>query len=1077
MTKTLLIVAIMSFPMFSEAQVDIHLSGSETTFGHVFKAIRRQNLGVGYEKGLINVNWPVQPLEGYVPLKILLKRMLQPKGLRYKILDSTIWITKGPWSTESNDYPVRIYVTGIDGEILSGATVCQRDTLHCNQTNAAGILAIRVQQLPVLITVSHTGYHKRAILVRDSGTTGVILEPLDSWLEQADVNGADPSGRWNRTSDMAVVPDVPKHAPAASTLTSFLVGRIPGYLSTLTSGIPGAVAGISIRGKTSIVNGNDPLIVIDDVPFPAGNQSISNIPTGNAAGSLSPLTFLTVNDIEKISVLKDADATAIYGGRGANGVILITTRRWAPEKPRFNIDFGMGGSGLTRRPVLMNTKEYLSMRTDAFKNDGLTPNTKNFPEQMLWDSARSVDYGKWAIGGRGRVVHGNISMMGGKDLLHYFAGANCLEETNVFPTHPVHRLFTVNGSTDFRTKSRRWEGEVSVLYGNDHNRQFISDLTQAQFLAPNVPVLMDQQNRPVFQPAGVAVTNPWYFIGNTYQAVSDHLLLSGNLRWHPFTSLTLRMSGGCSQLHSREVSQMPIWNQNPLFAPTGSSYRAGTKYREWIVEPQAEYNVSWRKWTVALLGGGSWQWIYNGVSTLSARGLSSDSLLSQPQLATDLTLQNASGGYLYKGYFARANFRWNNNFFLNLTERKDGCNRWGPTQYSNFGAIGAAWNIFESDYLKRAMPIISLARLRASYGVTGNDLIGGDSRSPEAWAPTSAASYQNIWGIGGLGMISTQTAWERVRKMELTLDLGMMRDRCRFTVSWYRHRSVNQLLPDSLPVPGSPVRLISRRVIVQNEGLEGTIETSIVRETNYGWSMTANITLPASKLVSFPSIDVTPFSTDLMIGRSLDAMRAYRYLGVNRQQGVYQFEDLNGDGRIDQHDRFFAGQLDVTCYGGWSNSFYWKQWKLETLIEGRRQMGATYQAAIFAANPPGSTLSGYYSNQPATLVNRWRKVGDADFYQMVSTKGNTEAGRALSRYLASTGILTDASFIRLKTVTLSYQMPDKWLKKMRLQGMEISLQALNLFTLTSYQDGDPEIQRAVTLPPMRSVIAGLHVRF
>jgi TonB-linked SusC/RagA family outer membrane protein len=1068
----------VSQPCCGIGQLKVDLPGGIMKFGDIINCIRHQTpFGVGNDKYAINNNWRIRMKKGPIRLDSLFKIIFTDHGL---VIDSTptnIYIKKKPKLRLEIAWKVKLMVTGIDGELLTDVSVVTSSGQPSYWvTNESGLLVLDSKKMPMDITLSHTGYLPKTLHLRDSGTTQVNLLLEDKTLDDAVVFGYRVGNHRNATGNNLLVKKDAKHQQANTTLPSFLTGQVPGVLPTQTSGVPGSVYAINIRGRSSVINGNDPLFIINGVPFPAGNQSSSYITTGNAGGSLSPLSFVTMHDIESVEVLKDADATAIYGSRGANGVILIRTRQSGSGPGHVSINIANGLSWVTRRPRLMQTDQYLAMREEALKNDGLVAQQRNFPEQ-LWDRSRSADYGKFAIGGQGRIIDANVSYSGTTGRVNYFFGGNGMQETNVFPTHPAHRLLTANGSLGYRSSNSVLEAEVSGLWGNDNNRQFVTDLTQVQFLAPNVPALTDASSRPLWQTGGVSITNPWYFIGNAYKAVSSNLLVSGNLKWRPIPSLQLRLNGGYGKVSTNEDAQMPIWNQDPGHNPTGSSYWATTTYRGYIFEPQLEYTVRRSDWLLTLLGGSSWQGTRNAVSTVSANGFTADSLLQEQQMAGIVERSGDLSDYLYKALFTCVNFNWKDRYILNVTGRRDGTNRFaGAKAYGNFGAVGAAWVFSGHAAVKKLIPFISLGKLRGSYGVTGNDQIGGGNRYLESWAPTSVFNFQNVPGAYSTGPVDPSVSWEKVRKMEVSLEMGI-KNRHMFTVTWYRHRSDHQLLPDSFPLTGSPIQLRNRPVVIENRGWEFNLTSKIIDHPSFGWTMAANLSLPVSKLVAFEGLAASPFGRDLVVGRSLGELRGYRYMGVSPLTGVYQFEDRNGDGKINDADRTVVGNLDVTCYGGWENTFRWKRWGLETLVEGRKQMGASYEAAIFAANPPGSILSGFYSNQPAALNNRWRKPGDVAPYQMVTTRGSSQAGRAMTTYLSSNGILADASFIRVKSLIFSYQWPAEALKKMHLQGITMSLQAQNLFTLTPYQDGDPEIQRAITLPPMRSVMANLQVRF
>jgi hypothetical protein len=570
-----------------------------------------------------------------------------------------------------------------------------------------------------------------------------------------------------------------------------------------------------------------------------------------------------------------------------------------------------------------------------------------------------------------------------------------------------------------------------------------------------------------------------YFIGNTYEAASTHLLLSGNVRWQPLHfPLQLRMTAGISKTGTDELSVIPIRNQDPSLNPTGSAYEAHSAYRSWIAEPQATYVFRRKSWVFDILAAYSWQGVRNVITSSTALGFASDSLLRQPSYAASTFPDSPQlADYQYRSLLGRVNINWRNTYILNVTGRKDASTRFeGAHQTGYFGAAGMAWVFSEAPWSRRWARVLSYGKLRGSYGVTGNDLVSGNNHYLDSWSPASAIIAQNASSGYSTGPLRPDASWEVMRKLEVALELGWLDNRYTFAVDWYRHRSDHQLLPDTLPLPGTPIHLSNQPVVIQNSGWEFSASAKPLHDSRLEWTVLANVSLPVSRLVRFDGVAGSPFR-DLQVGRSLNALKAYRYMGVDPSSGIYRFADINKDDTIDGRDRVYGGNLDVTCFGGVENILRWRRWRLQALVDGRIQQGIRYEASIFAVNDPGTNLYGYYSNQPVSVTNRWRQPGDRALFQQVSAGTTSPAADALQLWLGSNAVLTNASFLRLRTVSLSYEWPADALKKIHLQGIKLSLQAQNLLTLTPYRGVDPEVQSAVILPPLRTVMAGIQVKF
>lgn len=1073
-TLLFLFLLVIGRPVKSQTDTLISLSGGRMTNEEISHYIAQQTgLGLQFDSRR-DAKRSIYVPKGMVPLRRLLKYCLRPLNLIYRIDGKTIWTSPRPPREKDAPEPIidfRLKVVG-DGERLAEATV-EMDGANY-YTGADGTLVILAYHVPVALYITHVGYQAETLIVNESKEFIVNMRRQDTYLDELIVRGYFSESR--RTSTGSVVDigtqTLDRHISGGN-LPSFWAGRAAGLQSIQTSGVIGASHKIWLRGRMSILNGRDLLYVIDGIPYGPGNQSLGNNPAGNSAGSLDPLSLVPFEDIENIKVLKDADATAIYGSRGANGVMLITTRRGSSGRCQVTAHVGSGYSQVTTRPALLDMHGYSAMRRDALRNDNLPVDGTYAPELALWDTARHTDWGKWAIGGLGYRTNAHISAAGGTNSNGYYAGLTTLRETNVFVTHPVHLVLALNGRYSYY--SERFNMEITGLVTRDKNQQLTEDVTRTQFLAPNTPGPWGKDGEPIFQSAGYHFTSPVYYTGKSYDAVSWNMLMGGSASYKLSKSLIVRLNTGLNDVLTGEYSANPSWIHDPATNPRGSSYSASTKYRSWIGEPQIEYTWKKRRWTFSALAGGTWQELHTSVGTITGNGFSNDASPGRPESADTVSRQDTGTSYRYTSLFGRWNVSWKKKYILNFTDRWDGSSRFTESQrYGNFWAAGLAWVFSEEAFCRKYLPFVNFGKLRASYGVTGNDQIGGGPRYLETWAPGAAITFQNTPGTVSPGKLNPSISWERVKKMEVAMDGGFANNRWLLTAVWYRYRSDHQLLPDKLPFSGNFLHLINVPAVLECSGWEFSVMSRNIDGGYFGWTTTLNVSIPRSRLLTLGGYTAGNFSKELVPGKPLSTLRAYHYVGIDPQTGLYQVEDRNNDGKYNSADRIVAGSPDVTCFGGIENIVRWKQWELAVQIEGRVQKGIRYQLAILNGNAPGSLQSGVYSNQLAGIASRWRKSGDNGVYQILSS-GN-EALDAISRYASSDGILTDASFARIKTLTLSYEWRVRR-HKMNIAGMKMTLQAQNLFTLTPYRDGDPEIQSAVTMPPLRTIVAGLQVKF
>ncbi len=960
------------------------------------------------------------------------------------------------------------------GAMLPSATV-QDTTIHkFYYTGQDGTTTIISDNKKVTLKVTYIGMDPTTITLTNNTPVTIRLSPADKSLDEVITTGYGTGTKRNNTGDRSTVNRQQLIPLSNEDVQTTLEGRIPGLLVTPTSGIYGSSNNLTIRGQSSIYNNDDPLYVIDKVIFAPGNQSMLNLPANNASGSLSPFSLISPSDIEKFDVLKDADATAIYGSRGANGVVLITTRRDTATTTRFGLRFSTGVSYAPRSLHLMNTSQYLAMRRQAFQNDQLTMTPDNAPDFLVWDTTRYTDWSKWMIGDAAHTDNLQATIAGGNKNNTWFLSLSGLHETTVFPDRPTHLRGNSCFDFDHHSKDKRLDLRLSGLAGLDQNNQFIGlDPTYFQLTAPDAPAVKNADGSLYFAPAPIPYSNPLSLLRQTYQANACNYLVDGDASYQLFPWLTLQANLGFNSIGNHEFGETPIGAQDPGTQPTGTSYFAHTSYTSKIFEPQVEFKRQLGKnLTLSLLTGYSWQQEKANTNSLIAMGFSNDAWLHQQSKAdTAFPLALASTNYAYRAMFSRINLNWNDTYILNLTGRRDGTNRFGPgIQYGNFYAAGAAFIFTKFKTIQDALPILSFGKLHASIGVTGNDQIGDHHQS--SFAPTNIAAFDNIPGFFSSNQVLSGTTWETIHKEELALDLGFLHDRLLLTIARYRHQSKDQLLPQAYPSPGTLDVFRNWPAVLQNSGWEFSGSARVIVRRDFSWTVDLNWSLPINRLVSFPNFKQTPFGNILVVGQSSTVLQGLRFTGVDPTTGVFQFKDLNHDGRITDSDRTVIGHLDPKAFGGITNTFRYKHFQCSFLFDARIITGSNYLTALYANNPPGSFL---YStaNTPTELTGRWQSPGQASNYQQVTTAlTTTPANTAIFQYTSSSALLANTSFLRLKKIMLSYEALVK-LGQQHHTTLTIFVAGNNLFSITPYKAVDPEIQSATVLPLLRTAETGI----
>jgi hypothetical protein len=369
--------------------------------------------------------------------------------------------------------------------------------------------------------------------------------------------------------------------------------------------------------------------------------------------------------------------------------------------------------------------------------------------------------------------------------------------------------------------------------------------------------------------------------------------------------------------------------------------------------------------------------------------------------------------------------------------------------------------------------VLSFGKLRGSYGVTGNDKIG-DYQYLDSWT-ASTYNYSDTGTLVPARLYNPYLHWEGNKKIEIAAELGFFHDRILASVAVYRGLTYNPLVSYPLPAAAGFTTITSNLagVVLQNDGLEITLNTINIRSQSFEWRTSFNITAPKSFLKSYPNLANSSYATRYFIGKSLDLLYTLSYAGVDSATGVYTVKDVNKDGKItNPGDYQYHGNMDPKVYGGLQNSFTYKSFRLDISMQFMRRKVANWKT-YNNYNEPGSLF-----NQPAAVMGRWQKPGDKTDIQKYTLSAGSLAGVYTGYYamMFSDNRYSDASYIRLKNLAISYEVPaQKWFGKGRVSGCRIYLQGQNLLTFTGYR-GDPETQNYLAMPPMRTLTAGLQVK-
>lgn len=963
-------------------------------------------------------------------------------------------------------------VTGIvtDGiGPLAGVSISVKKQKNTVVTDFDGKFTIAVSPDDILI-FTYIGFKTIEILVARRSVINVQLHEDATALQEVKVNAGYYSVKESeRAGSISKINSKDIEKQPVTNVLATMQGRMAGVDVIQDGGTAGGSFQIKIRGQNSLrADGNSPLYIIDGVPY--SSESIGSNETSTiTASQTSPLNSINPSDVESIEVLKDADATAIYGSRGANGVVLITTKKGKAGKTTVTINASSGIGKVTKMIDLMNTSQYLEMRRQAFLNDGITvyPDSA-YDINSTWDQNRYTDWQAAFIGGTAQITNTQLALAGGSESTQYLLSGNYRTETTVFPGDFGYNKGAIHFNMNHVSNDKKFKLIISAGYTSQKNNQPSTDLTGiSRSLAPNAPALYDNAGNLNWE--NNTFENPLASLLSTGEIKTNDLLVNAVLSYEPVPNLEIKANLGFTDLKNNEMRTMPSTMYNPAYE-IGSSESVlltnTTDRKSWIIEPQIRWSHTfWKGEFDALLGATAQQQKTNRLYQMGY-GFASNSLLYDLASATAVyTFMSDETVYRYQAFFGRINYNWQKRFILNLTGRRDGSSRFGPgKQFAIFGAVGAAWLFSNEKFLKNNTGLISFGKLRASYGTTGNDQIG-DYQFLNTYT-SSGKSYQGT-GLDPIRLFNPNFGWEINKKFEVALETGFFHDRIFLTTAWYLNRSSNQLV--GVPLPGttgfSSVNA-NLDATVENSGLEFTFRTLNIDHNNFNWTTNFNIAVSKNRLISFPGLEASTYVDNYVIGRSLNITKVFHYTGLNTQTGLYEFEDVNGDGIITaDKDKKTIADLTPKYFGGIQNQFQFKNVQLDFLFQFVKQK--TYD---YIANVPG----GAFYNQRAAMTSAWQTTGDTTTYQQNTTGVNSEAVTAFYNYKASDAIIVDGSYIRLKNISLSYDLALEMQKKIKCK---LFFQGQNLLTFTPYKGGDPEFKYTGYLPPLKIYTIGIQLTF
>jgi TonB-linked SusC/RagA family outer membrane protein len=1012
------------------------------------------------------------------------------KDLSYTLTDHNIFIFKravipmnpsvsfAKFDTISNAFDLSGKIVDNDGNPIPGASVkLKSDIKHGTISNADGSFHLSDISIGSVVVFSSIGFESKEVVTQNKNIL-VQLNSHTNLLDEKVVIAYGSTTKRLNTGNIGTLKSIDIDKQPVNNPLMALQGRVPGIFIEQSSGLPGTGVTVRIQGVNSYFSGKDPFYVVDGIPFTSQLLPIANRIGGNSGmGTISgsPFNYINSADIESIEVLKDADATAIYGSKAANGAVLITTKKGKIGPTRVNLSFQSGWSRIQKKMDVLNTKEYLEMRHEALKNDNVTVSPFDFDLNGDWDTTRNVDWQKELIGRTAQYTDAQFSVSGGNTITQFLFGAGYHKETTVFPGSFADSKGSIHLNLNNNSPNQKFKIQFTGSFVFDDNKLPQNDLTVNSLtlspVAPD-PYLSDGTINWMPNSSGSSTyfSNPLALNAQKSNNKTSNLISNTTLSYEILPGLIIKSSFGYNNLLTNEISKTPKSAISPEYRIyyTNTTQFITNRMNSWIIEPQIQFQRKISKGNLDILLGSTITQQNNDQENVVASGFNNELVMEDLGSASNIYGSSINSVYKYNAIYSRISYNWVDKYIINLSARRDGSSRFGPkSQFHNFGAIGVAW-IFSQESFFQSSSIISFGKLRGSYGTTGNDQIG-DYQFMDVYQtiPVSGNPYQNVLGIAPIRLTNPYLQWEETKKFQVGLDLGFIKDRIMLTTNYNQNRSSNQLLGNTLPsITGFGSITKNFPAVIQNSGWEVTLSTINIKAKHFTWSTNINITIPKNQVLSYKGSDK---NTSIFIGKPLSLQTYFDYIGVNDTTGQYQFKDAKGNLTYtpsNPTDKIVALSMDPKFYGGIQNSFIYKGFSLDIFLSFTKRLGRNEIPFALNGTFPGFNLG----NQSTTVLNRWQGIGDKSAIQPYSAGLNTN----LSYINNSNAYIVDASYLRLKNISISWQIPDSWKRILRFQNARFFVNAQNLLTITNFKGLDPETP-GYSLPPLRTISIGAQV--
>jgi TonB-linked SusC/RagA family outer membrane protein len=951
-----------------------------------------------------------------------------------------------------------------DGGDLPGVSVVVQGTTRGTVTDSNGRYEIQVSSGEVLV-FSFIGMLPQEVNVGDRQSIDVSMATDTKQLSEIVIVGYGTEQRKLLTESVGVVKSDAIRDLPVSTVDGILQGQTAGVQVMQNSGTPGGAMSVRIRGTSSISGSGQPLYIIDGIPVTTGDFA----QLGYEGQGINALSDLNPNEIESISVLKDAAAAAVYGARGSNGIVLITTKRGKTGKSVISVNAYYGVQEVWRELDMLNGREWMEYRNDL---SGSTLFTDE-------DIANNLVDTNWqdVIFRTAPIANYEISASGGNEKTRFFISGNYFDQEGILIGTGFKRLNT-RVNLDHAINSKLNIGtSIGLNYSTsdrvESDQSLHGPLPNGISTPAIFPVFNDDgsynQTGPYSNPLSIAneATNQNF----TYRTIAN---IFGEYQILPGLSFTSKWGGDFYNLREHAFEFNTVQGQKY----NGLGFETYTNVLNLVSNNILRFEKSFDRHSVDVMAGYSFEKRQTRSSYIRGQDYADENLEYINTAATIVQASAGAGDSGVRSYFGKLNYNFADKYLLSLTGRVDASTSFGPNNRNGyFPAASVAWRMAEEDFFRTALPSVSEFKVRASYGLLGNDNISAFQYA-ELY---STGSYDGKPAIYPSNIPNPDLKWESTTQFDVGIDVGLFDDRLLLTADYYNKQTKDLLLARPLPGTSGFSTIVENIGEIENKGVEFTLSGNSTLGS-LRWTSQLNMSFNRNKVLQLyngqPIDDLGRGGNRVQEGEPLGIFYSFKSLGVDPSTGDIVFADTNFDGEITTDDRIKVGDPNPDFIGGFTNTFAYGGFDLSVFLQFSYGNDVFNGSRLFLESLQGG------DNQIGAVTRRWRQPGDITDIPRATSDGvkASENKRVSSRFIE------DGSYLRVKNVTLGYNFGSALTNKLHLTSLRVYVSSQNLFTFTDYTGLDPEVNYRgndtqvigtdfFTFPQARAVTFGVNLKF